>query len=187
VSDTSIDVSFKTLLISDNIADFYRYTVQYRYYNDTVGGYHNNVTVQHNAIGVIQVTIDGLQSGSTYVVRVLPLRMDLANDLLASGFPTSEIVADTATAPPSSGASTTTVVASVIGLIIGLTLIVAAALLVYIKYPKYQKVDVLKQKAENRYKQAEDVTDDDSGQQATNCTPARTTDHGDAMKSESLD
>ena len=88
-------------------------------------------------------------------------------------------MADTATAPPSSGASTTTVVASVIGLIIGMTLIVAAALLVYIKNPKYQKVDVLKQKAENRYKQAEDVTDDDSGQQASN-TPARTTDHGDA-------
>jgi hypothetical protein len=177
VSDTSVDVSFETLHIGDTMVDFYGYKVQYRRYNDTVPYYNNSVTVQHNQTGVMNVTIDGLQPGFAYVVRVLPFRQDLGNDLMATGFPSPEVRADTASdaAPPGSEANVATAVGSAVALLIGLALVAAVGVKVYIKKSKGQQVNVLEQTREV-YKPEDSLPDDDCEQQASN-TPTMNTDH----------
>jgi hypothetical protein len=170
-SDTSVDLSFETLDLDDNMIDFYGYTLQYTdfgalpYNNSGEVMYPSEnhtytITLQHNETGVINVTIEGLKPTSTYIIRVFPFRQDVAHEMIERGVASPQILAYTAPAPvePTSGASNATIAGSVVGCLLGAGLIGAAAVFVKFYKLKHHKAKVMEQKY---------VTEDDANKQAT--------------------
>ena len=86
VTSTSIEIQIQQLTLDDDMSQFYSYIVQYK-----ESGYIfiDGTRISHRQnIGFVLTTLHGLNPGTDYVVRVLPVRTHEANSISEAGWPT---------------------------------------------------------------------------------------------------
>ena len=85
VTSSSAQIQMQQLTVNNDSSKFYSYVIQYK---ENGGNFTDTKTLlQNQNLGFVQTTLGGLQPGTAYVVRVLPMRTQ--NSILSEpGWPT---------------------------------------------------------------------------------------------------
>ena len=93
VTSSSAQVLFEQLTIDEMMAPYYFYVLQYK---KTGSSFTDARSMPHSKNHtLISATIPGLNTGTKYVVRVVPFRRGSANGSTDAGWPTKTIVLTT--------------------------------------------------------------------------------------------
>ena len=85
VTSSSAKILIQQLTLDDVFSPFYSYVIQYKEHGMN---FSDAVTIPHNRdIASLQTTLQGLDPGTEYVVRVLPVRINFVNNMSESGWP----------------------------------------------------------------------------------------------------
>ena len=86
VTPSSAEIQIQQLTLEDDSSKFYTYIVQYK---ETDENFTDGNQVSHNQdSGYVQTTLQRLNPGTDYIVRVLPVRTHFVNNVSEAGWPT---------------------------------------------------------------------------------------------------
>ena len=89
VTSSSAEIQIQQLTLEDESSKFYSYIIQYK---ETDENFTDANQVSHNQdMLYIQTTLQGLNPGTDYIVRVLPVRTHFANNVTEAGWPTEGV------------------------------------------------------------------------------------------------
>ena len=84
----SAEVLFKQLTLNGSLAENYYYVIQYK---ENVMNFTREILISHDITKTsMEATVQGLNPGTNYTVRVVPFRRDIENNLTEPGWPTQE-------------------------------------------------------------------------------------------------
>ena len=86
VTSSFAEIQFQQLVLDNDMSQFYSYIVQYK---EPGQNFTDTSRISHSQdIGSVHTTLHGLNPGTDYVVRVLPVRTHEANNISEAGSPT---------------------------------------------------------------------------------------------------
>ena len=89
VTSSSAQVQVEQLTLNEIMSPYYFYVLQSRESGMT---FSDGPTMPHrDASTWVVATIDGLKSGTEYVIQVMPFRMDTDNNITEPGWPTKKL------------------------------------------------------------------------------------------------
>ena len=89
VTASSAEIQIQQLTLEDEYSKFYSYIIQYK---ETDENFTDANQVSHNQdIGYVHTTLQRLNPGTDYIVRVLPVRTHFVNNVSEAGWPTQGV------------------------------------------------------------------------------------------------
>ena len=89
VTASSAEIQIQQLTLEDDSSKFYSYIIQYKEMDED---FTDAYEVSHNQdSGYVQTTLQGLNPGRDYLVRVLPVRTHFVNNVSEAGWPTQGV------------------------------------------------------------------------------------------------
>ena len=89
VTSSSAQLQVEQLTLNKIMSPYYFYVLQYR---EAGMSFSDGPSMPHNdASKWVVATIDGLKSGTEYVIQVMPFRKDTDNDITEAGWPTEKL------------------------------------------------------------------------------------------------
>ena len=89
VTSSSAQVQVEQLTLDETMSPYYFYVLQYKEHRMN---FSDGLRMPHSdASSWVVTTIDGLKSGTEYVIQVMPFRMDIENNITEAGVPTKKL------------------------------------------------------------------------------------------------
>ena len=94
--ESKITVTFKQFLVEESLAEYYFYKVECRPENPNSLMPNSTQLPYNSSLGEVSVTFDGLTSGTSYIINIIPYRevaqSNFGNAKLEAGIPSQNVM-----------------------------------------------------------------------------------------------
>ena len=98
VTSSSVQLQMEQLSITEIMSPYYFYVIQYK---EAGVDFADGPRMSHRDVSSwVLATIDGLKSGTEYIIQAMPFRKDIENNITEAGQPTKKLLIKTGIRQP---------------------------------------------------------------------------------------